>query len=30
MKRGEIWWARVDKRRPVALVSREEALGLET
>lgn len=25
MKRGEIWWARLDKRRPVVLVSRNEA-----
>ena len=25
MRRGEIWWARVDKRRPVVLVSRNEA-----
>lgn len=25
MKRGEIWWAHVDKRRPVVLVSRDEA-----
>jgi mRNA interferase MazF len=25
MKRGEVWWARVDKRRPVVLVSRDEA-----
>lgn len=25
MKRGELWWARVDKRRPVVLVSRDEA-----
>jgi mRNA interferase MazF len=25
LKRGEVWWARVDKRRPVVLVSREEA-----
>jgi len=25
VKRGEIWWARVDKRRPVVLVSRDEA-----
>ena len=25
MKRGELWWALVDKRRPVVLVSREEA-----
>ena len=25
MKRGEIWWDRVDKRRPVVLLSRQEA-----
>ncbi|MBC7792353.1 MAG: type II toxin-antitoxin system PemK/MazF family toxin [Clostridia bacterium] len=25
MKRGEVWWAFVDKRRPVVLVSRDEA-----
>lgn len=25
MKRGEVWWAVVDKRRPVVLVSRDEA-----
>jgi mRNA interferase MazF len=25
LKRGEVWWAKVDKRRPVVLVSREEA-----
>lgn len=25
MKRGEVWWARVDERRPVVLVSRPEA-----
>lgn len=25
MKRGEVWWARVDKRRPVVLLSRDEA-----
>jgi len=25
MRRGEIWWARVDKKRPVVLVSRDEA-----
>jgi mRNA interferase MazF len=25
VKRGEIWWARVDKRRPVVLLSRNEA-----
>lgn len=28
MKRGEIWWAKVDKRRPVCLLSRDEAYGL--
>lgn len=27
-KRGQIWWARVDKRRPVLLVSRDEAYGV--
>ena len=25
MKRGEVWWAKVDKRRPVVLISRDEA-----
>jgi mRNA interferase MazF len=25
VKRGEIWWARLDKRRPVVLLSRNEA-----
>ena len=25
MGRGQVWWARVDKRRPVLLLSREEA-----
>jgi mRNA interferase MazF len=28
MKRGEIWWAEVDKRRPVVLISRDEAYPL--
>ncbi len=28
MKRGEVWWATVDKRRPVLLVSREEAYAV--
>jgi mRNA interferase MazF len=28
MKRGEIWWAHVDKRRPVVLVSRAEAYAV--
>lgn len=25
MKRGEVWWAKIDKRRPVVLLSRDEA-----
>lgn len=25
MRRGELWWATVDKRRPVVLLSRDEA-----
>jgi mRNA interferase MazF len=25
MRRGEVWWARLDKRRPVVLLSRQEA-----
>lgn len=25
MKRGEVWWARLEERRPVVLVSRDEA-----
>jgi mRNA interferase MazF len=28
VNRGDVWWARVDKRRPVVLVSREEAYDL--
>lgn len=28
MKRGEVWWARVDKRRPVVLLSRQEAYAV--
>ena len=28
MKRGEVWWAHVDKRRPVVLVSRDEAYAV--
>lgn len=28
MRRGEIWWANVDKRRPVVLVSRQEAYAI--
>lgn len=30
MKRGEIWWADVDKRRPVVLLSRDEAYAVRT
>lgn len=28
MKRGEVWWANVDKRRPVVLISRDEAYAV--
>lgn len=28
MRRGEIWWAALDKRRPVVLVSRDEAYAV--
>jgi len=28
MNRGEIWWAKLDKRRPVVLVSRQEAYAV--
>jgi mRNA interferase MazF len=28
VRRGEIWWAQVDKRRPVVLVSRDEAYAV--
>lgn len=28
MKRGEIWWANVDERRPVVLLSRDEAYSV--
>ena len=30
MKRGEIWWAEVDKRRPVVLVTRDEAYAVRS
>jgi mRNA interferase MazF len=30
MKRGEVWWAHVDKRRPVVLISREEAYSVRS
>ena len=28
MNRGDIWWATVDKRRPVVLLSRQEAYAV--
>lgn len=28
MKRGELWWAALDKRRPVLLLSRQEAYSM--
>ena len=28
MRRGEVWWARLDERRPVVLVSRNEAYAI--
>lgn len=28
MNRGEVWWAQVDKRRPVVLLSRQEAYAV--
>lgn len=28
MTRGEVWWARLDKRRPVVLLSRAEAYAV--
>lgn len=30
MRRGEVWWAKVDKRRPVVLVSRDEAYDVRS
>ena len=30
MRRGEIWWARLDKKRPVVLVSRQEAYSVRS
>lgn len=30
MKRGELWWAMIDKRRPVVLISRDEAYDMRT
>jgi len=28
VRRGEVWWAKVDKRRPVVLLSRDEAYAV--
>lgn len=28
MRRGEVWWALIDKRRPVVLLSRDEAYSV--
>ena len=28
MRRGEVWWADLDKRRPVVLLSRDEAYAM--
>lgn len=28
MRRGEVWWAKLDKRRPVVLLSRDEAYAV--
>jgi len=28
VKRGELWWAALDKRRPVLLLSRQEAYSM--
>lgn len=28
MKRGEVWWAKLDKLRPVVLLSRDEAYDI--
>ena len=28
MKRGEVWWAKLDKLRPVVLLSRDEAYAV--
>ena len=30
LKRGEVWWAKLDKRRPVVLVSRNEAYDVRS
>jgi len=30
LKRGEVWWAKVDKRRPVVLLSRNEAYAVRS
>jgi mRNA interferase MazF len=28
MRRGEVWWAHVDKKRPVVLLSRDDAYAV--
>ena len=28
MRRGELWWAKLDKKRPVVLLSRDEAYAV--
>jgi mRNA interferase MazF len=28
VRRGEVWWAKLDKKRPVVLVSRQEAYAV--
>ncbi|HUP68303.1 MAG TPA: type II toxin-antitoxin system PemK/MazF family toxin [Acidimicrobiales bacterium] len=28
VKQGELWWAMVDKRRPVLVLTRDEAIGV--
>ncbi len=30
MRRGEIWWATLDKRRPVLILTRDAALAVRT
>ena len=30
MRRGEIWWAQLEKRRPVVLLSRDEAYDVRS
>lgn len=30
MRRGEVWWAKLDKRRPVLILTRDSAVGVRT